>query len=231
MTGSSNFSHLSNQLSPLDMSVIDNAPYLTSSYDFFGNSLSDHDPPLYSAGLSAASVDWSNYEGLEFSKATDFAPSSYSQPQSLGGFEFNGSEQPPTLTTATSTSGDASEIDEFFPGSFDDVDTERALRLGDTNSGLDIVQLQATLLATSDLSTLNYDQFKLMKAGTKFLPTPASLAGDEPMLTMHNAGRSLTSHRMDDDSTGLWLSDYTHGLPPLPVFADSPEPGMSGFWE
>ncbi|KAK4221249.1 hypothetical protein QBC38DRAFT_138505 [Podospora fimiseda] len=49
---------------------------------------------MFSASLSAASVDWSNYEGLEdTSKSTNIFSSSYNHPESYVDFNFGGSDQ------------------------------------------------------------------------------------------------------------------------------------------
>jgi len=69
--------------------------------------------PLYSAGLSAASIDWSHYDGLDFNN-DDFATSSYSQAASFTGFELSSNELQPALTT-TSTSGEISEVEDYPP--------------------------------------------------------------------------------------------------------------------
>ncbi|KAK3316424.1 hypothetical protein B0H66DRAFT_499806 [Apodospora peruviana] len=225
MSGSSSFAHLNGQLPPLDLSSIKYPPYVPNSADFFGN-MSDHEQPMFSAGLSAASVDWSNYEGLEFSsKAGDFAPSSYSQPQSYGGFDFTGSEQVPTLTTNTSTSGEVSEVEDFLPNPLDDFDTTGGFR--GAGGGFSLPNTHANLLGSTDLSGLDFDDFKFMKAaGNKFLPTPSSLAGDEPgLLTGNTAG--FSGFTLEDDPA-FWMNDYT-GLPNL---TDSPaETNLPTFWD
>jgi hypothetical protein len=89
---------------PLDLSGIEYHSYVpggnAGGLDLFGPSVSpDHDTPLYSAGLSAASVDWSHY---------DFA----------GNFPDFGSnsEHLPNHVNTTSTSGDVSEVEDFMPG-------------------------------------------------------------------------------------------------------------------
>lgn len=112
-------------LPQLDLSSIDYAPYRSSSsFDLFG-SVGDHDGPMYSAGLSATSVDWSHYD---LDKSHDgFAPSSYSQTgtQSVNGmFEFgSGSEHLPALANTTSTSGNVSEVEDFMSGGDADADS------------------------------------------------------------------------------------------------------------
>ncbi|KAK3384564.1 hypothetical protein B0T24DRAFT_91610 [Lasiosphaeria ovina] len=226
LTGSSSsFAQLNGQLPPLDLSGIKYPPYVPNSADFFGN-ISDHDQPMFSAGLSAASVDWSHYDGLEFArKATDFAPSNYSQPQSYGAYDFTGSEQVPTLTTNTSTSGEVSEVEDFLPNSLDEYDTN-AYRNSTTSSGFNLGNSQASLLGGTDISSLDFDDYRFIKGGNKYLPTPASLPGeDSTLITTSAAFSGFTS--LEDDPA-YWMNDYS-GLPNL---TDSPtESNIPSFWD
>ena len=217
MTGASSFAHLNGQLPPLDLSGIKYPPYVPNSADFFG-SISDYEPPMFSAG-----VDWSHYEGLDFaSKSTDFAPSSYSQPQSYGGYDFGGSEQLPTLATTTSTSGEVSEVEDFLPNTLEDFDS--GFR---NNSGFSLSNMHIGMLGSTDLSGLDFEDFKV-KASNKFLPTP-SLAGDEPgLLTGTSSG--FPGYPLDEEPA-FWMNDYglDHGLPNL---TDSPaESNLVGYWD
>jgi hypothetical protein len=220
----SSFAQLNGQLPPLDLSGIKYPPYIPNSADFFG-ALSDYEQPMFSAGLSAASVDWSNYEGLELAgKTADFAPSNYSQPQSYGGFDFTGSEHIPTMTTTTSTSGEVSEVEDFLSNPLDDFDT---FQNSASINGYGFGQTNASLLGSSDLANLDLDDFSYMKKDpSKFLPTPATMAGDDPTLltTSAPAFSSLTS--LDDDPA-FWMNDY--GMPNL---TESPtESNMASFWD
>jgi len=202
MTGSSSLAHLNGQLPPLDLSGITFPSYVPNSADFFGN-MSDHEQPIFSAGLSAGSVDWSHYDGLEFSRNAEFAPSSYSQPQSYGGFDFSGPEQLPTLTANTSTSGEVSEVEDFMPNPLDEFDAVNAFRSGAT-AGLGFsFAHQADSL---DASGLDLHDFK-----NKFLPTPSSHAGDEPSLLPGGFGSFAP---LDEDPL-YWMGDEFSGLPNL----------------
>jgi hypothetical protein len=221
----SSFAQLNGQLPPLDLSGIKYPSYIPNSADFFG-ALSDYEQPMFSAGLSAASVDWSNYEGLELaSKTADFAPSNYSQPQSYGGFDFNGSERIPTLTTTTSTSGEVSEVEDFLSNPLDDFDTFQSSAA--SVNGYGFGHTHCSLLGSTDLANLDLDDFSYMKKdASKFLPTPASMAGDDPTLltTSAPAFSGLTS--LDDDPA-FWMNDY--GMPNL---TESPtESNMPSFWD
>jgi hypothetical protein len=170
-----NLDQLNGLLPPLDLSRI------PSDYDFMQNidgfpSVPDPEQPLFSAGLSSASIDWSHYDGLGFNNNRDnFAPSSYSQAPSFTGFDFTGVDQP-ALTT-TSTSGEISEVEDF--GSLNEIGATRPSLLSnkygsdfDTSefgSDVDTYRLstassyigmpQAQILARNDVETLDLDTF------------------------------------------------------------------------
>lgn len=224
LEGASSFAQLNGQLPPLDLSSIKYPPYIPNSAEFFG-ALSDYEQPMFSAGLSAASVDWSNYEGLELAgKTADFAPSNYSQPQSYGGFDFAGSEIP-TMTTTTSTSGEVSEAEDFLSNPLDEFDTFQS---GASINGYGFGQPAVDLLGSTDLSThLDVDDFSyLKKDASKFLPTPVTTTGDDPTLltTTAPAFGGLTS--LDDDP-GFCINDFG-----MPTLTESPtESNMASFWD
>lgn len=217
MTGSQSFA----QLPPLDLSQISKyQPYVANHAEFFGN-MSDHEQPIFSAGLSAASVDWNNYEGLEFARENnhDFAPSSYSQPQSYGGFDFGGSEQL-TMTTTTSNSGEVSEVEDFFTNPLDDFETFRSPFptggfLGHTHS----------MMGSADLGSVEFDELGFMKkTSAKFMNATSSMAGDDPTL-LAGAASGFGGFALEDDA--FWMNDY-HGLPNM---TDSPtENNLGPFW-
>lgn len=220
----SSFAQLNGQLPPLDLSGIKYAPYIPNSADFFG-ALSDYEQPMFSAGLSAASVDWSNYEGLELaSKSADFAPSNYSQAQSYGGFDFAGSEQIPTMTTTTSNSGEVSEVEDFLSNPLDDYD---AFQNSLPTTGYALGHTHVSLLGNAtNLTSLEFDDFSFMKkTGSKFLPTPSSLPGDDPILLSSAPGfGGLTS--LEEDPA-FWMNDYS-----VPNLTESPiESSMPSFWD
>jgi hypothetical protein len=81
-----------------------------TNFDLFGSTFSsDQETPLFSAGLSATSADWSACDS--------FAPSSYGQgAPGFGNFlDFGtGSDPLPTLAPTTTTSGDVSEVEDNF---------------------------------------------------------------------------------------------------------------------
>ena len=221
---SSSFAQLNGQLPPLDLSAIKYPSYIPNSADFFG-ALSDYEQPMFSAGLSAASVDWSNYEGLELaSKTADFAPSNYSQPQSYGGFEFGGSEHIPTLTTTTSTSGEVSEVEDFLSNPLDDFEPFQSSA---SVNGYGFGHAHCSLLGGNDMSTLDLEDYSYMKKdASKFLPTPASLAGEDPTLLTTSAPAFNGIAAIEDDPA-FWMGDY--GMANL---TESPtESSMPSFWD
>jgi hypothetical protein len=108
--GPSSLEQLNTQLPPLDFSSVESFPDFgfSLSYDNYGI-LQDIDQPIFSAGLSATSIDWSHYDGLDFNNDS-FAAPAFSQAASYNGFEY-GSVEHPALTT-TSTSGEISEVED-----------------------------------------------------------------------------------------------------------------------
>jgi hypothetical protein len=214
MTGTSKLPPPPGTVPPLDILAVDCPDYVASPFDFYGN-MSDNEQPLFSAGLSASSDDWSNSEGLDFSNkvADAFTPSSYGQPQSLGGLECHGL---PTMTATTSNSGDLSEPEDFLPaGASDTLDFDSALRNSTTSTGYDLAQVHAELLASTNLTAVDWEQLKLMKEADKYLPTPVSLTADEPDLLPTNIGSSTVFPLPEEE----------------PVFWMMPDGGMPSIWE
>ncbi|WDK22367.1 copper fist DNA binding domain-containing protein [Colletotrichum graminicola] len=207
MRGSSSFQQLNNQLPPLDLSGIEYPSYVPNgSFDLFGASgMSDHDAPIFSAGLSAASVDWSH---IDLTDRTDkFAPSSYSQAgaQSFNGmFDFGtGSEPAPTLAATTSTSGEVSEVEDNFIAGDSDYDG--------FGTGSNSFIHPASYLATgADLSTIDYDSFA-KSSSTKFTTAPSSFDDGGPI-----AGGSLTF----DDDPAFWGQQFNDGIT---TYQESPD--------
>jgi hypothetical protein len=112
LSPSSTLDQLNGLLPPLDFSNITGDCNFMQNVDGF-SSIPDHEQPMFSAGLSSASIDWSHYDGLDFNNE-NFAASSYSQAPSFAGFDFSSIDQP-ALTT-TSTSGEISEVEDFGLG-------------------------------------------------------------------------------------------------------------------
>jgi len=168
----SNLDQLNGQLPPLDLSAIPGEFNFLHSLDGFAT-VPDHEPPMFSAGLSSASIDWSHYDGLDFNN-DNFATSSYSQAPSFTGFDFSSIDQP-ALTT-TSTSGEISEVEDFVPlnenngsrptllnnqygsdfdtSDFGDID---GYRLSTASSYIGMPQAQ--MLASNNFESLDLDSF------------------------------------------------------------------------
>ncbi|GKT94133.1 copper fist DNA binding domain-containing protein [Colletotrichum tofieldiae] len=207
MRGSSSFQQLNNQLPPLDLSGIEYPSYVPNgSFDLFGGSgMSDHDAPIFSAGLSAASVDWSH---IDLTDRTDkFAPSSYSQAgaQSFNGmFDFGtGSEPAPTLAATTSTSGEVSEVEDNFIAGDSDYD-------GFGTGSSSFIHPASYLAAGADLSTIDYDSFA-KSSSNKFMTAPSSFDDGGPI-----AGGSLTF----DDDPAFWGQQFNDGIA---TYQESPD--------
>lgn len=186
MSGSS-FPQINGSLPPLDLSGIEYPQYLpNNTFDLFGSGFaSDPDGPMYSAGLSSASVDWSHYD-LGEANPENFAPSSYSQTgaQSFNGmFDFgSGSEQLPHLANTTSTSGDVSEVEDFIPGNDGDFDS-----FGNSN----FLRQSDVMAPNADLSSINYDSFY---KGTD-------------LSTMTGTGMSTV-----EEDPAFWIPNYNDGF-------------------
>lgn len=202
---------LNGQLPPLDLSSIRYPKYTPSQYpdyapfiDLFGG-VSDGEQPIFSAGLSAASVDWAQYDGLELGDG--YMPSSFGQAESFTGFDLADSAEP----TLASNSGDVSETEEFLPNfGASAMDSFRNSAMG---SYLDLSQSQASILSATDLSNLEYDDFKGTAAASKLMA--ASLPRDDS---------TPAFAAMEDDA--FWgMSNFNDGI------TQSPDPVASGLWD
>jgi len=224
----SNLNQWNSGLPPLDLTNI--AGDYISCLDGF-SSVPD-DQPLFSAGLSAASIDWSHYDGLDFNN-DNFATSSYSQAPSFTGFDFSSIEQP-ALTT-TSTSGEISEVEDLvslgdpantrpsllsttkYGSDFDTSDIGGDIdgyRLSTASSYVGIPQAQ--LLAGNNVEALDIETF--LKGGVTSsngysnicdgLPA-TSYPGDDKVtqLSQFEDNASFPIPSADDDA--FWMSNYT----------------------
>lgn len=172
----SNLDLLNGQLPPLDLSSLEgfsNEYNFPLSYEGF-TTIPDVEQPIFSAGLSATSIDWSHYDGLEFNN-DNFATSTFSQAPSFTGFDFSSIDQP-ALTT-TSTSGEISEVEDFaqyndrpqarstlantrqYGSDFDasDLGEPEKYRLSTASSYVGLPQTQ--ILAGNDVGSLDIDEF------------------------------------------------------------------------
>ncbi|KAI1451539.1 hypothetical protein F4805DRAFT_471571 [Annulohypoxylon moriforme] len=213
--GSSSFAHLNGQLPPLDLSGIRYQDYSTSTssstttFDLFSGVSADYEPPMFSAGLSAASVDWAQYDGLELKgESSGLTPSSFDQTHSyLGGLDFGAGSTEPTLT---SNSGDVSETEDFVSAFSESAfDGFRGSYLGGMSQSGSMLTT-GTSASAADLSNLDFDQFK---ATSKLLSTQSSF--DE--------GSSVFP--WVDDEACWGMNNFTDGI------THSPDPVASGLWD
>ncbi|KAH9886571.1 hypothetical protein F4778DRAFT_773993 [Xylariomycetidae sp. FL2044] len=203
MDGSSTFHQLNGQLPPLDLSSI-HYPEYSTSFEPFG-SISDHEPAIFSAGLSVGSVDWPQYDDLEI-KAESFTPSSFGQSQGYTGFDLASSVEP----TLASNSGDVSETEDFTPPFGEaPIDTFRTEVGG---SYLNLSQSQPSMFTPSDLSALDFDQFKGTAASSKFLSNHSPL---------DNVGLGFP---LTDDDAYWNITNFDDGM------TQSPDPVAPSFW-
>jgi len=225
----SNLDQSNGMLPPLEI------PSYPTDNDFLQNlssftSLPEHDLPLFSAGLSSASIDWSHYDGLDFNN-DDFAASSYSQAASYNGFDFSGIEQP-ALTT-TSTSGEISEVEDFpaldatmsrprlvnnrygsdFDASdFGDID---GYRLSTASSYIGLPQTQ--MLSNNDIGALDMDAF--LKAdgytgGTNHgLPTTSYNEGKNAPEAAEFDDTTFLSLSAEEENDVFWMNEYDSSIP------------------
>jgi hypothetical protein len=239
---------LNGQLSPLDMTGInDFGDYNFMNFDAFAP-MPENEQAIFSAGLSAASVDWSHYAGLGFDN-DNFATSAYSQAPSFTGFDFGAVEQP--ALTSTSTSGEISEVEDFGPFSnpspshrvmgaapalgseFDmsDFGDRDGYRLSTASSYVGLPQAQ---LLANNVESLTVDDF------LKGISSVAPHASQTPPMTTSPSHHGLPTtfeevkflpltaplstptppFRLDDDEA-LWMNDFTNTTPAFAVPADN----------
>lgn len=198
MGSNSSFQQINSQLPPLDLSITPYADY--GSFDLFGNGgVSDHDAPMFSAGLSAVSVDWTQYDGLEVNGSDSLTSSSFDPMRAYGGFEIGSSVEP----TLTSNSGDVSEAEDFASAFNDPLD---GFRNGAPGSYMNISE---NMVTSNDLSNLDFDQFKGTAAASKFmaLSTPledTSYTDEDPYWAGISNFNDGISHSPDPITTALW---------------------------
>ncbi|KAI0192109.1 copper fist DNA binding domain-containing protein [Xylaria flabelliformis] len=199
MGGNSSFQQLNGQLPPLDLTNISYSEY-APSFDLFGSGgVSDHEAPMFSAGLSAASVDWNQYDGLGLD-GESIASSSFDPIQAAyTGFDMAGSVEP----TLTSNSGDVSEVEDFA-SAFNDTPLD-GFRSGASGS---YMSMPENMVTSNDLSNLDFDQFKGTAAASKYmsLQSPLEDAGyveEDSYWGMSNFNDGI-SHSPDPIASAMW---------------------------
>ncbi|KAG5968397.1 hypothetical protein E4U58_001884 [Claviceps cyperi] len=196
-------------LPPLDLSGIDYPSYVgRTTFEMFGSGVpSEVDGPIFSAGLSTTSVDWSHYD-LSEAKPENFAPSSYSQAgaQSFNGiFDFgSGSEQLPHLANTTSTSGEVSEVEDFMGNGDGDLD-------GGFGTGNFLRSTTNIVGSSTDLASIDHDSFYGKNSDSNVAVGTISMVEEDP---------------------AFWMPNYNEGIAAVD---ESPEPmtasSISTYWE
>lgn len=229
----SNLENLNGQLPPLDLTNLDSMDGFTFPVSMDGlPNMTDIDQPIFSAGLSAASIDWSHYDGLEFNE--NFTTSELGQAPSFSGFDFSSIDQP-ALTT-TSTSGEISEVEDFasfkelgqvhhtmgtlqYGSDFDTSDPgdNEGYRLSTASSYMALPQAQ--ILTNNENETLDIDKFldglaastSNASDGDMQHGLPITSAFDGDMKFMATAPFDDTGFQLaqTDDDDGLWMNNFT----------------------
>ncbi|GAP88353.1 putative copper fist DNA binding domain-containing protein [Rosellinia necatrix] len=195
MGGNSSFQQINGQLPPLDLSGIRYPEYTEL---FSSSALSDHEPAIFSAGLSTTSVDWTQYDGLEMNGGESLASGSFDPMRAYSSFDLAGSVEP----TLTSNSGDVSEAEDFGTA-FNDHPLD-GFRNGAPGS---YMSMPESIVTSSDMSNLDYDQFKGTAAASKFmsLATPLDDGGymEDSYWGINNFNDGV-SHSPDPITTAFW---------------------------
>ncbi|CAK7211190.1 transcriptional activator haa1 [Sporothrix curviconia] len=197
------------------------------------------DQPLFSAGLSAPSVDWSQF-GLDFDRGfSTSTEDKFASAEAFGftrnfGYEFNGSELAPTMTTGTS--GEVSEAEDPIVPGLDDYEYDYdydatndaasgSIAFSRTNSSFNLPSVASVVNVRSNTISGDMNEFRYLKAGNKFLPTPLTGVTDDIATLQAMAGMPQVAGR-DGDESALWMNEYTG----LPSMTESPESDVMSFW-
>jgi hypothetical protein len=243
LLGSTNLAQLNGQLPPLDLAALDGLADFNFPVSYDGlQTITDFEQPIFSAGLSATSVDWSHYDGLDFNSNENFTTSEFSQAPSFTGYDFGSIDQP-ALTT-TSTSGEISDVEDFgtlvepgrstrpglvtqkYGSDFDnsDVGDIDGYRLSNASSYL--ATPQGPLLGSTDADAASHDIDEFIKGvttsngyvqPTSFNDSQALSSNYEQAskyLRTSSAGESNFQLSVDDDDA-LWMNDFTANSMPI----------------
>ena len=232
-------------LTPLNMGLVGGFSSSSSNSNNFSSygafAPEPMDQPLFSAGLNAPPVDWSQF-GFDFDRNfSTSADDKFASAEAFGfpsrfACEFNGSEQAPTMTTGTS--GEVSEAEDPNVPGFDDYECEydqdgtndaassSINTFSHANSTISLHTASSTVNVRSNTISGDMSEFRYLKAGNKFLPTPLTGVTDDLVTLQSMAGIPQVTGRDDDDSA-LWINDYSTGLPSM---TESPESDAMSFW-
>jgi len=232
----SNLNQLNGQLPPLDLSNLEGFTDWNFPFSFDGlPTMPEVEQPIFSAGLSAASVDWSHYDGLDFNN-DNFATSEFSQAPSFTGFDFTSIDQP-ALTT-TSTSGEISEVEDFgsyndpvrvrpnlvtqqYGSDFDtsDLGENEGYRLSTASSYMGMPQAQ--MLTNNEIGSLNIDDFlKGLATSNPSIPsvaatTQTTFGGDTKFMPNAPFDESAFQIPQADEDDALWMNEFASNSSPL----------------
>jgi hypothetical protein len=226
LSPASNFDHLNGLLPPLDLSSLPEDFNFSQNLDNYSN-VPDLDQPLFSAGLSSTSVDWSHYDGLEFNN--DNFASSYSQAPSFTGFDFSSIDQPPLTTT--STSGEISEVEDVgnstanrpgllnpqYGSDFDTSDfggEKDGYRLSTASSYIGMPQAQ--ILASNNVEGIDLDAFLNGVPATNGylsvndgLPASSYSGSGKTTQIQYDDNNSFPILSSAEENDPFWMSDFT----------------------
>ncbi len=198
---------------PLDLSATEYPPYGSNYYEVC---MPEGDRALYSAGLGSAPIDWNRYFGHgRPGEALDHP--SYGHSHGFNTYDLSGSEQAPTLVTTTS-----SEADDFMGPGLDDYDTGAYAGSttggGSGSGGYGMGPGQAALAykARHTAGGLSLEDLDHMKSKNKFLPTPPSLAGDEPAMPATVDSNSNGCSFIEEEPA-YWMHAYSPNMAGSPV--------------
>lgn len=208
------------QMSPLDLSALEqfSAEYDFMPFDTF-TPIDNNDQPIFSAGLSSTSIDWSHYDGLDFNN-NNFAAPSYSQAQSFTGFDFSSIDQP-ALTTSTSEEdfGSAADgatcsaLNKQFGSEASDLGDRDGYRLSTSSSYLGLKQVQL-LAGNNDLESLSMEDF--LKCNNSYASSSnhglrIDDFSNEAKFLQSSPDPNDISFQLPamDDNEALWMNDFT----------------------
>lgn len=222
VTGSSTTAQSTTSVPPLDLSATQNWPSgsFTSNFDMFGPSLDELEPPMFSAGLeSNTSVDWTQY-GLDVFRdfGNNFAPSSYSQAPSFGGYD-----QPSALA-----SGEASEVEDVVPSIGDDFESVGVFSRTNTSStGISYNQSQENLGSTVGLDVRgdgDFDPIKISK--DRFYPG-SLITDDASAVAAVLAAQEMAVTEFVQNESLFWTADEDYNG----AANDLPDSTVPDFWQ
>ncbi|CAK7208881.1 transcriptional activator haa1 [Sporothrix bragantina] len=228
-----------NPLAPLNMGMVGGFGSSSNFATYNAFSPEQLDQPLFSAGLSAPSVDWSQF-GLDFDRGfSTSTDDKFASAEAFGftrnfGYEFNGSEQAPTMTTGTS--GEVSEAEDPIVPGLDDYEYDYdydgindaasgSIAFSRTNSSFNLPIATSNVNVRSNTVSGDMNELRFLKAGNKCLPTPLAGVADDLTALRSIIGMPQVAGR-DDDESALWMNEYTG----LPSMTESPESDGMSFW-